>query len=61
MKQIDRIRNMNAEELAEAYADLCYYDLCNSCPAYNECRDNYSEDKGCKEHFKAWLESEVEE
>ena len=60
MKQIDRIRNMNAEELAEYIVEaLCVKD-CTYCPAKWQCSKSY-EDVTCEFVVKAWLESEVKD
>lgn len=55
MKQIDRIRNMNAEELA-------HFLSCQQCIFYGkrDCEDIHSMDL-CLEGIEHWLESEVEE
>ena len=65
MKQIDRIRSMNAEELARflwehdeidtniSICDFCLYGEINN----NNCNIH----KNCTEGIKAWFESEVEE
>ena len=55
MKQIDRIRNMNAEELAHILG-------CEQCIFYDkrDCADYHAMDL-CLEGIEHWLESEVEE
>lgn len=68
MKQIDKIRNMSAEELARFLFEIltdfaeCRYCWCSGesdvhC-AYED-EDNCI-GKSCNEGIKAWLESEVE-
>ena len=61
MKQIDRIRNMNAEELARAMMDLISW--CDDCPCSLPCVElkRYGKNITCVDVLKAWLESEVEE
>lgn len=67
MKQIDRIRNMNAEELAKWTWQRLIDSDCQYCPAQSRCdillRDLYHRNVtfNCKNVIKAWLESEVEE
>ena len=56
MKQIDRIRNMNAEELAELLSDCK-----NHCVYYNRSGACYGTEYKCKNGIHIWLESEVEE
>lgn len=56
MKQIDRIRNMNAEELAE-WIDKNVEEPCEYCLI----RDKRPSKHNCIKGIKAWLESEVEE
>ena len=56
MKQIDRIRNMNAEELA-VVIDEQFKEPCNYCN-YAVKNLKPSQHK-CKLGIKAWLESEV--
>jgi hypothetical protein len=56
MKQIDGIRNMNAEKMRDFI--ISFYSgkhLCECCIYKNECQAN------CTNGVKAWLESEVEE
>lgn len=61
MKQIDRIRNMNAEEIAKE--DLLQ--RCKCCAFFDEnkklCTAFGDENKTCVGGVKAWLESEVED
>ena len=59
MKQIDRIRSMNAEELAEFLNDIsCTRVLCDEyCIRHYVCEEG----EDCDLNVKAWLESEVEE
>lgn len=52
MKQIDRIRNMNAEELAETISEHL---ICEKCDFWSCSGDKTK----CAETYKAWLESEV--
>lgn len=53
MKNIERIRQMNSEELAEFIGEDC------TCCVYDDrCVGYYFE---CKEGIKQWLEQEVEE
>ena len=64
MKQIDRTRNMNAEELAEQMQNFNTY-KCLFCEYHykreREGQDLYCEASCiCKKGFKAWLESEVD-
>lgn len=51
MKNIDKIRQMNSDELAEFMLNPC--ELCNEC-----CIQHGIE---CKDGIKQWLEQEVEE
>ena len=53
MKQIDRIRKMNAEELAVVILNSCDYCIYNG----RKCIEYYP---SCVDGIKAWLESEVE-
>lgn len=53
MKQIDRIRNMNAEKMANILISTVN---CGNCPAEHTC----SLGDNCHEKLTAWLESEVE-
>ena len=55
-RQIDRIRNMSVEELAES---LALRILCSCCPCTQLC--NKHEYVSCVDTFKIWLESEVTE
>jgi len=59
MKQIDRIRNMTAEELAEFLNDIsCTMVLCYEyCVRHHECKEG----EDCDLNVKTWLESEVED
>lgn len=52
----DKIRNMTIEEMAEL---LTFWECDNGC-AYGEMKDCLSDDKGCYNGIKQWLESEVE-
>lgn len=67
MKQIDRIRNMNVEELAEWIWQRLIDSDCQYCPAHSQCdillRDLYHRNItfNCKNVIKAWLESEEKE
>lgn len=60
MKNIDKIRQMNSEELAKCITTLinCKNYTCNECPLsiYAIC-----ENLGGKESLQQWLEQEVEE
>ena len=61
MKQIDRIRNMNTEELANE--DLLQ--RCRCCAFFDNkkhlCTAYGAKNKTCADGVKAWLESEVDE
>lgn len=65
MKQIDRIRNMNAEEMADQMQNFNAY-RCLCCD-YHYRREKEGQSifcnagRDCRDGFKAWLESEVEE
>ena len=67
MKQIDRIRNMNAEEMAEMLHKTILGIDCQGCVCEALCMKHcvYSESQNidCKDIIKAWLlsESEVED
>lgn len=65
MKQIDRIRNMNAEELAIMLDKTIRGIDCHGCVAERRCAKpcmySISKDMSCKDIIKAWLESEAEE
>lgn len=57
MKNIDKIRQMNSEELAEIlthHLDKC--DFCTAILDSEECTKNF-----CVDNVKQWLEQEVEE
>lgn len=58
MKNIDKIRQMNSEELAELLDK--HIIKCSSCPIKKFC---YAQDilNHCKDVFKKWLEQEMEE
>lgn len=56
MKQIDRIRSMNAEKLARV---ICKPN-CSYCICKKYC-DNHFGDGLAEDKCKAWLESEVDE
>ena len=65
MKQIDRIRSMNAEEIREWLDTNCNYCFGHimggkDCPLIEFCF-NKDENKSCSDLIMAWLESEVEE
>lgn len=55
MKQIDRLRNMNAEELANA---IFLRQKCNFC-LWGESVKIFGCNGDCHTGIKAWLESEV--
>lgn len=56
MKQIDRLRNMNSEELAKMIVANNEY-LCDMCVG---CKNVHKKGLLCDDGIKAWLESEVE-
>jgi predicted nucleic acid-binding Zn ribbon protein len=55
-RQIDRIRNMSVEELAESLTSRI---MCSCCPCTQLC--NKYKNVSCVDIFKIWLEQEVEE
>ncbi|MEE0897511.1 MAG: hypothetical protein U0L88_07780 [Acutalibacteraceae bacterium] len=55
-RQIDRIRNMSVEELAES---LALRMMCGKCPCTQLCDKH--KNVSCVDTFKIWLEQEVEE
>lgn len=55
MKNIDKIRQMNSDELAELLSNLD----CSYCPVKDEC-NKYDNDT-CYSTIIQWLEQEVEE
>ena len=55
MKNIDRIRQMNSEELLEMLRNLD----CRYCPVIDECYED--DNNSCYNIFKQWLEKEAEE
>lgn len=57
MKQIDRLRNMNAEKICKKFGACILNMTCEVCPADEFC--SQSEIDECILSFKAWLESEV--
>ena len=62
MKQIDRIRSMNAEEMAEWLLLILRGKRNETCLMM--CANNLKKQcftEGCRNGIKAWLESEVEE
>lgn len=62
MKQIDRIRNMNVEEMILFICGIMAHDVCIHCIYKNGTNDCYNKGEfHCDIGIKAWLESEVEE
>lgn len=65
MKQIDKIKQMNAEEMAEMLNKTILGIDCYGCVAESRCAKpcvySISTDMSCEDIIKAWLESEVEE
>lgn len=59
MKQIDRIHNMNAEELAKKIVQRP--SPCDFCEDEDGITCWYADTRKCIKQVKAWLESEVEE
>lgn len=57
MKQIDSIRNMNADELAKQMVEL---ECCWNCSAFNN-NDDICNSCGLVIERKKWLESEVKD
>mgnify|MGYP003293292709 CR=1 FL=1 len=63
MKNIDKIRQMNSEELAKWLSSYTIeYETCTYCPIYHFCRD-INKDKviNCIKTHRQWLEQEVDE
>jgi hypothetical protein len=58
MKQIDKIKKMDIDELAQFICEIVN-DCCSDCPCEDTkfCRD---EDPYCEENIKDWLKSEEE-
>ena len=57
MKNIDRIRSMNEEELAELFHDIPF-DCTERCPDFDYgCRGTCTHDDG-REFIRAWLNEE---
>ena len=54
-RQIDRIRNMSVEKMAE---ELAFRVICSCCPCKKLCEEHNG--IGCVEVFRIWLESEVD-
>lgn len=52
---LERIRQMNSEELADMLSNLD----CSDCPVSDEC-DKY-DNESCYSTIRQWLEQEVEE
>ena len=57
MKQIDIIRNMTAEEMAEMIISRPY--KCNFCDSEDGVSCWYANTETCKRYITKWLESEV--
>ena len=65
MKQIDRIRNMDADEFIDFLMEHTTPDICTFCKedicVSEEClQDDYTYGKACKKVIKQYLESEVD-
>ena len=61
MTNFERIKNMSVEEMVEfldAAVDCSCVTICND---FDKCRINNAIEPICKNHYKKWLESEVEE
>ena len=61
MKQIDRIRSMSAEELADVFGRNSICDFCKWRDLANHQRCYADTFTDCIKGCKAWLESEVED
>ncbi|MDF2535505.1 MAG: hypothetical protein K0R18_1664 [Bacillales bacterium] len=59
MKQIDRIKSMTTNEMAEYLDSLSDCRRCIYCFAKTFCLENIGEHKYCKQTIKEYLESEV--
>lgn len=61
MTKYEKIKAMSIDEMVEfleAVGDSPCTTICNN---FDKCRLNISIERICKNHFKEWLESEVEE
>lgn len=62
MTNLDKIKNMNAKELARMMANVI--SDCDRCPIFDFCEDTRSNSNRflyCKAVCERWLKSEVEE
>ena len=60
MTNFERIKNMSIDELAELLdeaVECCCTTICND---FDRCKRNNAIEPICKNHYKKWLESEVE-
>lgn len=55
MTNFEKIKQMSVEEFVSIFGDEFICELCSKGAKYAKC------DAMCSEHFKEWLESEVEE
>lgn len=61
MTNFEKIKTMSIDEMVEfleAVGDSPCTTICNN---FDKCRLNNSIERICKNHFKEWLESEVDE
>ena len=60
MRNIDKIKAMSIEEMAELFFDITFNDFCcnKGCTAPLNCKGGMDE---CTNGIKQWFESEVEE
>lgn len=59
MTNIERIKQMDAEEMADFIVECVQQIDCDECPAYPICRQSRYRGEYCKATTKTWLESEA--